>query len=214
MFFRFITLLASIDPLLIEITLGEKPPAGFPLDKAGNIICAKCNTKNGCTRPLLDNKNINLKQQLYDDNIYSGDDINLLRTWIVNSINSQKCVWGQHTPIRKEESVIFTSWFQKYENNGFQEYDNRKHIIFLLREYLIFNCKNAYDMQYYPEKYRNEEILRQSNRLENIKFVYEELSGENFVFEVFCTRDDVLCNNKVSIFYEAYFMIFVLFLKL
>lgn len=44
---RFITLLTEIDPLLIEVTFDEKPPAGFPLDINGNTICAKCNTITG-----------------------------------------------------------------------------------------------------------------------------------------------------------------------
>ena len=39
-------------------------------------------------------------------------------------------------------------------------------------------------MQYNPQNYKNEEILRQSNRLENIKFVYEEISDEDFIFHV------------------------------
>lgn len=41
---RYITFLAEIHPLLIDVMPSEKPPPGFPTDKKGRIICAKCNT--------------------------------------------------------------------------------------------------------------------------------------------------------------------------
>jgi len=61
---RFITLLSEIDPLLIDVMPDEKPPAGFPMDRNGHPICAKCNTRVGCTRPLMDDRHRNLKQQV------------------------------------------------------------------------------------------------------------------------------------------------------
>jgi acyl-CoA-binding protein len=51
---RFITYLSEINPTLIDVMPDEKPPVGFPLDRKGTPICAKCNTKVGCMRPLLD----------------------------------------------------------------------------------------------------------------------------------------------------------------
>lgn len=44
---RFITYLSEIDPLLIDVMPEEKPPLGFPLDRHGRHICAKCNTVVG-----------------------------------------------------------------------------------------------------------------------------------------------------------------------
>lgn len=41
---RYITYLAEINPLLIDVMPSERPPAGFPTDRKGRIICAKCNT--------------------------------------------------------------------------------------------------------------------------------------------------------------------------
>ena len=38
---RFITYLAEIDPLIIDVMPDEKPPPGFPLDREGRQICAK-----------------------------------------------------------------------------------------------------------------------------------------------------------------------------
>ena len=68
---RFITLLSEIDPLLIDVMPDEKPPKGFPMDRNGVPICAKCNSKVGCARPLMDDRHRNLKQQLVgDDNLY------------------------------------------------------------------------------------------------------------------------------------------------
>ena len=46
---RYITFLAEIDPLLIDVMPSERPPAGFPTDRKGRVICAKCNTA-GTTR--------------------------------------------------------------------------------------------------------------------------------------------------------------------
>ncbi len=42
---RFITYLAEIYPLLIDVMPSEQPPKGFPTDRKGRLICAKCNTK-------------------------------------------------------------------------------------------------------------------------------------------------------------------------
>lgn len=41
---RYITYLAEINPLIIDVMPSEKPPIGFPTYE-GKPICAKCNTK-------------------------------------------------------------------------------------------------------------------------------------------------------------------------
>ena len=58
---RFITYLAEINPNLIDVMPDEKPPDGFPQDRHGVTICAKCNTSAGCGRPLLDSNKVNTK---------------------------------------------------------------------------------------------------------------------------------------------------------
>jgi acyl-CoA-binding protein len=102
---RFITLLSEIDPLLIEVTLDENPPIGFPLDSDGHLICARCNTTTGCSRPLLDKQNRSLKQHLFGSEELFSDmiDSESLREWVRDSQQQQKCVWGSHQPITNKQ---------------------------------------------------------------------------------------------------------------
>ena len=119
---RFITLLAEIDPLLIDVMPDEKPPPGFPLDRRGLPICAKCNTKVGCQRPLLDMNKMDLRQQLYQhEELHEPD---MFRKWVKLSLESQRCVWGVHKAISKAEAKPFLDWFNKDENRGFYAYDS------------------------------------------------------------------------------------------
>ena len=46
---RYITYLSEINPLLIDVMPSEKPPPGFPTDRKGRNICAKCNTAGTCS---------------------------------------------------------------------------------------------------------------------------------------------------------------------
>jgi hypothetical protein len=84
---RFITFLAEIDPILIDVMPGEKPPDGFPLDNEGKQICAKCNTTVGCSRPLLDQRNIDLRRQLFENE--ELHEPKKLRDWVANALQHQ-----------------------------------------------------------------------------------------------------------------------------
>lgn len=48
---RYITYLAEINPLIIDVMPSEKPPVGFPM-LDGRPICAKCNTKGNSSHGL------------------------------------------------------------------------------------------------------------------------------------------------------------------
>ena len=108
---RFITYLAEIDPVLIDVMPDEKPPSGFLHDNSGKPICAKCNTKAGCSRPILDQYKIDLRDQLYDSEELH-DPANL-RKWIANALIHQQCVWGVHKPVAHVDVKQFNVWFDK-----------------------------------------------------------------------------------------------------
>ena len=42
--------------LYSQITFLSQPPDGFPMDRFGTPICAKCNSKVGCARPIMDDR--------------------------------------------------------------------------------------------------------------------------------------------------------------
>ena len=191
---RFITILTEIDPLLIDVMPDEKPPLGFPLDRSGRQICAKCNTKVGCTRPLMDQSHRNLKQQLLgDEELYNPDK---LKEWIRNAMKNQQCIWGMHVAISKIESHPFATWFARKENQGFLAYDSSS-IMLMVKELLIYNCEVAYAIVLNPGEFIQEQIDLQALRLVHLKKVYEEFTGDLFEYEVECTRyDDDMCNQR------------------
>ena len=108
---RFITYCAEIDPMLIDIMPNEMPPEGFPCDNKGIPICAKCNTVVGCSRPLLNEHFENLRRQLFE-RIELQDPINL-RSWMVNALRNQRCIWGVHKPGLKPIRLVNFSIAQK-----------------------------------------------------------------------------------------------------
>ena len=86
---RFITLLSEIDPMLIDVMPDEKPPEGFPKDRFGHQICAKCNSKVGCARPIMDQHHSDLRQQLFSvDELH---EVKNLREGIKNALQNQRC---------------------------------------------------------------------------------------------------------------------------
>jgi len=50
---RYITLLHSIDPTLLCVSLPERPPPGFPRTGANEPICARCNCAAGCWEQVV-----------------------------------------------------------------------------------------------------------------------------------------------------------------
>ena len=141
---RFITFLSEIDPVLIDVMPDEKPPPGFPLNKAGLVICAKCNTLVGCSRPLLDENKIELRKQLFESEELQNDP-DKLRKWIVHALSNQRCVWGAHQAIAEFQAKQFINWFSKDENRGFFAYDSST-VMFILKELVQFHHDDAYEI--------------------------------------------------------------------
>ena len=190
---RFITYLAGIDPLLIDVMPSEKPPDGFPLDRQGNQICAKCNTVVGCSRPILDQHHREIRTQLFEcPELQEGE---LLRSWAMNALENQRCVWGVHKPISKAETRPFMTWFSRPENRGFFAYDNIP-IMRLMKDLLVYQYELVYDMQMNKNDYHRDDFNAQAKKVIGISTVYTQLSGETFVFEAPCSSKSTLCNAR------------------
>ena len=191
---RFITYIATIDPLLIDILPGEKPPEGFPFDRNGKPICAKCNTVAGCVRPLLDQHGIDIKIQLFEsEELQEGEH---LRTWAKNALDHQRCVWGVHKPISKAETKPFAAWFNRPENRGFRAYDSLQ-VMLIVKELLTYQYQLVYDIQLHKNEYSAEDFNKQAFKVQSISRVYTQLSGEEYIFEVPCeNKNNALCNQR------------------
>jgi hypothetical protein len=194
---RFITLLAEIDPLLIDVMPDEKPPLGFPMNKDGLPICAKCNTIVGCMRPITDENKIELRTQLFESPELHEQKAFL--NWIKKALETQRCVWGMHTAISEFQAKEFAAWFNKDENRGFYAYDSSP-IMFMIRDLVQHQHDQAHKMLLNKSNWQGEgdqiAYNKQAIKAEKLKQNYENLSGEEFVFEVDCTRDNDLCNQR------------------
>ncbi|KAJ1438574.1 hypothetical protein B484DRAFT_416168, partial [Ochromonadaceae sp. CCMP2298] len=187
---RFITYLSEINPILIDVMPDEKPPLGFPMDRKGLLICAKCNTTVGCSRPLLDQNKMNLKQQLFENEELHEPD--KFKAWVQHVLENQRCVWGVHKAVSKVDAKPFAAWFDKPENRGFRSYDSIT-VMVLVRELVHYHHEVAYDMM------RDSEVdpidyNAQSVRATKLRKVYEQLVGDEFVFLTPCERDNDVCN--------------------
>ncbi len=190
---RFITFLSEINPLLIDVMPDEKPPDGFPLDRLGRMICAKCNTTVGCARPLLDQHSTDLRQQLFErEELHEPKE---LAAWVRNALANQRCVWGMHQPISKAQTKPFMQWFNKPENRGFLAYDSST-IMQIVRELIVYEFEVTYDMQLHRDEYTLDDYNDQAALALKLKDLYNQLSGEDFIFEVLCTRTTAQCNEK------------------
>jgi ankyrin repeat protein/acyl-CoA-binding protein len=190
---RFITYLAEISPSLIDVMPDEKPPDGFPLDRHGHLICAKCNTGVGCARPLLDDHNTDLRQQLFErEELHEAE---ALKAWVRNAMKAQRCIWGLHMPITKAQSREFIHWFEKPDNKGFHAYDSST-LMQIIRELIVYHFEVAYDMMQNRTEYSVEDYNDQATRALKLREVYMQLSGEEFVFEVPCQRNTHMCNEQ------------------
>lgn len=199
---RFITFLMEIHPSLIDVMPDERPPVGFPLDRKGNPICAKCNTLVGCSRPLLDQRKMNLRMQLFEhEELHQAD---RLREWIRNALVNQRCVWGMHMPITRAEANAFVEWFNRDENRGFFPYDSIS-IMEMVKDLVEHYHEQAYDMMKLKATGGGGEVVEGYDALEynevagkalKIKAIFEEFSGESYRYEVYCTRDNESCNLK------------------
>jgi len=192
---RFITLLAGIDPLLIDILPAEKPPEGFPVDfKSKTVICAKCNTTTGCIRPLVNAQKVDLRTQLFEcEELHEAQN---LRVWLVDALEHQRCVWGVHKPVFPAQAKEHTAWFNRNENKGFLAYDTSKTIMGFIKELVHSYHEAAHEMMLHKEDYDAEGYNIQATKVFKLKEVYEALSSEEFVYEVACERDVAVCNRR------------------
>jgi hypothetical protein len=119
------------------------------------------------------------------NNIELLDNIIHLEAWTKEAINNHKCIWGRHIPININQANLFPIFFNNIENTSYNGYNNTNNIIYLIKEYLIFNYELAYNMQLYPYNYHEDAVKLHSDRLGNLKSIYELYSGINFIFEVY-----------------------------
>lgn len=190
---RFITYLAEIDPVLIDVMPDEKPPIGFPLDRKGIPVCAKCNTKVGCLRPLLDQNKNNLKQQLFEHE--ELHDPKKFRDWVKNALANQRCIWGVHKAISRAEAKPFMAWFDKDENRGFLPYDSIS-VMLLIHELIHHHHEVTWEMMLNRDEVDPLDYNAQAIKTIKLKEVYEELAGEEFIFYLPCERDNDLCMRR------------------
>jgi acyl-CoA-binding protein len=190
---RFITYCAEIDPMLIDIMPNEIPPEGFPVDNKGMPICAKCNTMVGCSRPLLDEHFNNLRRQLFES-VELQNPVNL-RSWMANALRNQRCIWGVHKPVNKVDANKFSEWFNRTENRGYFMYDS-KNLMLMVRDLLCLLYEVLVDMQTNKDVHTIDEINAQIMKVFAMDQYYFEFTGDKFVFEAPCTRDDEICNKR------------------
>lgn len=176
----------------------EMPPKNFPIDDEGNKICAKCNSKSGCTRPVMDQHNSNLKSELFDvEQLYTYEN---MTSWIENAQKNQRCIWGVHKAITKEESLQFKEWFNRSGNNGFKSYEST-FVMSIVKDLLT---------ELYSKSYNNDKAVKgggvkltkkQKNELlyhiNGVERAYMDMEGaEPFHFMVDCERDNPRCNDR------------------
>lgn len=190
---RFITFLMEIDPSLIDVMPDERPPVGFPLDRKGNPLCAKCNTVVGCSRPLLDQRKMNLRQQLFEHEEFHESE--KLKEWIRNALIHQRCVWGLHQAISKVDSKPFTDWFNRDENRGFFPYDSIS-LMEMVKDLVEHYHEVVFEMMAHKQEVDALQYNAMAIKAVQLKKVYEEFSAEEYQFEVLCSRDNESCNMR------------------
>jgi ankyrin repeat protein/acyl-CoA-binding protein len=190
---RFITFLAEVNPILIDVMPAEKPPPGFPMDNKGQQICAKCNTRVGCQRPLLNQYNIELRQELFEnDHLHDKEN---LRAWVSNAMVNQRCVFGVHKSVAKADIKPFQKWFDRSENGGYDSY-NAASVVFIVRELVEYQYQIVWDMQCNKDEYHRDQYNDQALKVASLSEVYTELTGEKYTFEVPCIRTNDLCEQR------------------
>lgn len=144
-------------------------------------------------RPLLDQNKGDLREQLFGSEALH--DPKRFRDWVRNALANQRCIWGVHKAISRAESKQFTAWFERDENRGFYAYDSIS-VMLLIHELIHHHHEVAYEMMHRRDEVDPFEYNAQAIRTQKLKEVYEELSGEQFVFYVPCERDNVLCDQR------------------
>ena len=188
---RFITYLSEVNPLLIDVMPDERPPPGFPLDRDGIPICAKCNTMVGCLRPLLDQNKASLKDQLFNNEELHEPSV--FNKWLSNAMANHRCIWGIHKAIARADAKQFIAWFDRTENRGFCPYEPLaiKDIVHGLVQH---HHEITYDLMKHKEEVEAEDYNKQASKTLKLKAVYEELAGTEFVFFMPCERHIEVCD--------------------
>jgi len=142
--------------------VNERPPFGFPKElRSKKPICARCNSKAGCLRPLVHGDvshyvPVPIKNELLDDDcdptLYEYEN---LKKWFEHHEENQQCKWGLHMPIKADEAQPFIAWFNRPDVMGFVPYKKQK-LIHLLKEVLHKQLEILYARQVdYKEKQEN-----------------------------------------------------------
>ena len=131
-------------------------------------------------------------QLLENEKLHSAEKC---KQFIAEAMRGHQCIWGVHTMIHKSEAKPFTDWFALPENQGFSPY-NYSPLFAIVKDLVAYHFELAWDMQQHKAEYSVDDMNAQLIRTKELKEYYEQLSQEEFFFQVPCTRDTEICNNR------------------
>ena len=91
---------------------------------------------------------------------------------------------------------MFGHFFDRIENQGYAAYDTKMSIAILVRELLQLHYELAYDVSQHPDEYTTEQIIKQTKIAFGLQKYFQEFTGETYIFEVPCARQDDTCNMR------------------
>ena len=193
---RYITLLRTFDPSLIEVVVAEQPPPAFPTTLYGEPICARCNTKVGCCQPLLLGDGTPLIVKLMEDPSLLTPE--KLRQFVGEADATKRCKWGRHCAIGKDAIRPFLRWFNAAGMGGFQQYNPAEDKSFenMLRALLYQQFQKLHAMDLIKEQLTYKELSAQVDTCDGLKKFFKDFTGHEFVYEVWCDRDVPHCNER------------------
>jgi hypothetical protein len=100
--------------------------------------------------------------------------------------------------ISEFQAKEFMQWFSKDENRGFYAYDSSP-IMFLTRDLVQYYHEVSYEKLLKKNDWQDSDQVAYNKVVTmalDLKQVYQELSGEEFVFDAWCNRDNDLCNQR------------------
>jgi ankyrin repeat protein len=118
-----------------------------------------------------------------------------VKKFIDEAMVGHQCMWGVHSFIHKADAKPFMDWFNMPENQGFQPY-NCVPLFAIVKDLVIYHYEIAWDMQQHKTEYSVDDMNAQLIRTKELQKYYEQLSGETFLFNVLCTRDTDICNQR------------------
>ena len=193
---RYITKLSEFNNELLQLVPDDKPPIGFPHADDGKVICAKCNSVNGCQQTLLNDHKVNLLKQLIESD--SLHEENTLISWIRTALHTQQCIYGKHQPITDIQAKPFNYYFNRYDNGGFLAYDSMHNILTLVYQLVYIHQKLAYDMQNsLQNQYTHAQIQIQTRKALLLTKIYNTYSPTTpFQLEIQYETDTKICNDR------------------